>query len=131
MTSYHTSMSFQELFNHTRTVMTQYGLDYLMDGYDPELVNILLSNNFEKVRETITYDEVLNLINEGLSTHLSKWISLGGMMKVENFIKQDDCKQLYSIYTCWRGKLIDEDENLFRTKHNIQLSSGTGEEREV
>src|SRR5665647_467972 len=107
MTTYHTSSSYQELFENTRSVMAQYGMDYLMVGYDAELINILLSNHFEKVRETVTYDDVLLLFNQAVSKHLTKWISFGSMMKVESFLKPDDCKHLYSIYTCWRSKLMD------------------------
>ena len=99
--------SYQNLFDEVVKVAKSYSMADFLNGFTPELVNILLTNHIGKIEKADSYESTIQLISESLSTHI------GVQMKVENFItKEQDRQTLYDIFKTWRIKLLAEENVL-------------------
>ena len=99
--------TYQQLFDSVLGIAKSYSMEQFMDGFTPELVNILLNNHITKIEQATTYEITLKLLSDAVSSHL------GVQMSVENFItKVQDREILYDIFQQWRSKLLQlEDES--------------------
>lgn len=97
--------SYQQLFDSVHAIAKSYSMAELMDGFTPELINILLNNHITKIQQATTYEITLKLLSDAVSSHL------GVQMSVENFItKVQDRETLYALFQQWRHKLLQLDE---------------------
>jgi len=97
------SQQYAPLLSAARVVAKKYGYDELMEGYDVSLVNILMCNHIQKVRDATSYEKALQLIEQTVA------MLLGAKISVSEFISdENDRIELYRIFAQWRSILLGE-----------------------
>lgn len=98
-------MSYQVLFQEIRKVIDCYSLGTLLDGFDPSLVNILLTNHWAKIQLCTDYNTSIAMANHAISAHVRMNIH------IKSFITDEkDRRKLYDLFQKWRHQLIAEIE---------------------
>ena len=99
-------MSTQEqLLTKAIVVLEKYSLAAFIRGFTPVLVNQLMLNHIDKVRQANSYDAVFLMLNAALSKQL------GVQTSVDKFIaKKEDRDALYEIFQTWRLMLLAEKD---------------------
>jgi len=93
--------SYQALLAEITTIASSYSLATMLNGFTPELINLLLHNHIEKIKQADTYDTTLILLNDALSSQM------GFRMQISDFITHDDDrKRLYELFALWRLRLL-------------------------
>lgn len=95
--------SYQQLLDAVHTMADKYGMDDLLTGYEPDLINLLLQNHIEKVRAANSYEKCIAMLNQALSAHLQRSVD------VNYFItKEQDRHELYDLFKAWKDRLEAE-----------------------
>ena len=105
-------MSYSIWFNEGIAVLKKYGFDSLADGWDYELVNMLLEKHIDKVQAADSRERTIEMFEAGLSAHT-------GMrgMKLSDFISNtQDIDAIYSIFLQWRTALLSETKTTVKTE---------------
>ena len=97
--------TYEQLLSKAIVVLEKYALAAFIRGFTPVLVNQLMVNHIEKVRQASSYDNVFAMLNAALSTQL------GVQTSVDKFIaKKEDRDMLYEIFQTWRMMLLAEKD---------------------
>ena len=97
--------SYQFLFEQVVQIANGYSLATMFDGFNPELINILLREHLDDIKKADSYDTAIRMMNEAATQHLR----LGVAIRVENFItKGEDRTHLYELFKTWRELLLQE-----------------------
>lgn len=95
------SQSIEELFQLMVIILTKHGLDSYLEGYDAELVNLLMSNHLQEVQAADSYEACMKMMNEAIA------VLLGAPITVDQFMPSDvDRQACYSLFQQWRGQLL-------------------------
>ena len=84
-------------------IVTIYGMEEMLEGFTPDLINILLRNHIDKVKQAQDYNATLALSTAALSAHLGTSIDVADCIKNES-----DRKKLYQLMADWRVLLLAE-----------------------
>lgn len=96
-----TSPNYQILLSEMTLIANKYSLGQMLVGFTPDLINLLMHNNIDKIKMADSYDTAVALINASLSDQL------GAGMDVSKFITADsDRVLLYSMFAKWRTLLL-------------------------
>lgn len=94
-------MSYQSLFNQIVAIVDSYSFGTMLNGLDPSLVNILLTNHIAKIELCTDYSTSIAMINHAISAHV------GMSLHIDTFITEDkDRRKLYDLFQEWRQHLI-------------------------
>ena len=97
--------TYEQLLSKAIVVLEKYSLAPFIRGFTPVLVNQLMVNHIEKVRQASSYDNVFLMLNSALSSQL------GVQTSVDKFIaKKEDRDMLYEIFQTWRVMLLAEKD---------------------
>ena len=122
-------MSYELLFGEVKKIVTKYALAAMMDGYDVELVNLLLTNNIDRLIEAKTYEATVEMINEAGTAYMATtYFPIA--FHVDSFVTEEvDRQLLYQIFKCWRSKLIREEDVMSKIAvfERTHVSHSTGE----
>ncbi len=95
------SSTYETLLLETKLIVSKYSLDTMLKGFTPSLLNILLQNHIEKLKDASDYEKTVLLINNALKSQFGASVSL------DDFITLDsDRYKLYSLLSQWRFKLL-------------------------
>jgi len=95
--------SYESLLTEIRQIVSTYSLATLLNGFTPDLINILMRGHMEKVKLADTYESTESLINAAI-TH-----QVGCGMVLSSFITTEaDRHRLYTIFSNWRTQLLAE-----------------------
>ena len=95
--------TYKSLYADAQALAEKYNMLELMDGFNADLVNILLMNHIETVKLAVDYDSTLDLLREAVSAHIGFSVDLDHFISSEN-----DKHALYKIFTTWKNKLLLE-----------------------
>jgi hypothetical protein len=89
------------MFMEIQALAEKYSMLELMDGFNADLVNILLQNHIESIKRAVDYDTTLDLLSTAIASHI------GISVDIEHFIScQKDRSKLYEIFTAWKSQLL-------------------------
>jgi hypothetical protein len=95
--------SYQALLDEISTVASNYSFGVMLKGFTPDLINLMMQNNLEKVKAASSYAEAVKVLNAALS------IQLGVSMGIDQFItSEEDRQKLYALFATWRVRLLAE-----------------------
>lgn len=113
--------SYEALLADALVVLKKHKLDQYAADYDVELINYALRKDVEKLRAADSFDSILTMANEALTSQMT-----GGMLPnwmprmassgyVNSFITSympstDDQDHLYMLFSAWRAMLLKEIE---------------------
>ena len=95
--------SYHALLTEITKIASSYSLATMLNGFTPELINILLHNHLEKIKQAVTYETTLTLLNDAISSQM------GISMRISNFITLvDDRERLYQLFALGRVRLLTD-----------------------
>lgn len=98
-----TAAHYQPLLDQITKIASNYSFGTMLNGFNPELINILLRNHLEKLKAASSYTATHKLINDAISSQF------GMAMDLTNFITTaTDRDQLYKLFAAWRLQLLAE-----------------------
>jgi hypothetical protein len=97
--------TYVELLAKAIMVLERYSLAAFIRGFTPVLINQLMLNHIDKVRQANSYDTTFAMLNTAASTQL------GVQTTVDKFIaKKEDRGQLYEIFQAWRMMFLSDTD---------------------
>jgi phage terminase Nu1 subunit (DNA packaging protein) len=99
-------MTYSIWFNQGIAVLKKYGFDSLADGWDYELVNMLLGKHIDKVRAADSKEKTTEMFEAGLSAHTG----MKGMRLCDFINDTQDINVIYTIFLQWRTVLLSETQ---------------------
>ncbi len=94
---------YQSIVDEFTKIASHYSLGSMLDGFSPDLINLLLHNNIDKPKGAYSHEETQKLINASLS------FQLGMAVDISSFITTEvDRKKLYELFAAWRLRLLAE-----------------------
>lgn len=91
---------YTSLLKNITSIVDKYQMGALLNGFTPELINALLQDKMDKIREADSYDKTIAILNDGLK---------GYGMSIEGVIKEKaDREQLYANFKAWRLLLLKQ-----------------------
>ncbi len=94
---------YNDLLTEVKTIAAKYSMANMLKGFTPSLLNILLQNNIEKLKEAENYNTTLLLINDAIKSKFS-----AGAVLDDFITSEGDRERLYELFAQWRGKLLAE-----------------------
>ena len=91
----------EALFQSMLVILKRHGLDSYLEGYDGELISLLMQNHIEKVREAETYKACQKMMNEVIAAQMGVGITVDQFMPS----KDDQC-EFYALFVLWRSQLL-------------------------
>ena len=100
--------TYQQLFDAISALAKKYNLQSYLEGYDAELVNILLQRpgNWEQFMAADTFQKTMDMANTALSNYATGgWLSV----TVQSYVTDEkDLVQLYELGKEWRRMRMAE-----------------------
>ena len=96
---------YKPLLDEMVKIASSYTFGALLNGFTPDLINVLMRIHREKVNGASSYQTTETLINDALSSQF------GIPMGINDFIPSDpDRWKLYELFASWRLLLLAEIE---------------------
>ena len=93
------SASYESLFVQVKEITSKYPFGIFLDGFDPDLINLLLRSHLDKLKKASSYETTQKLIYDAVSMHVDDYIS-----------DEPDRKSLYELLAKWRLQVLAEVE---------------------
>lgn len=94
---------YNQILAEVKVITAKYSMANLLKGFTPELLNLLLQNNIDKLKDAADYIKTVQLINDAIHAQFGNGVNL------DDFVTdKSDCEKLYSLFAQWRGKLLAE-----------------------
>lgn len=91
-------------FQQGIAILKRYGFDSLADGWNHELVNLLLKKDLNKVKDANTKEKTIAMFNDGLAIQSG----VNGIHICDFISDTHDIDAIYLIFNQWRTALLSE-----------------------
>jgi len=103
--------TYQQLFDSIYELAKKYNLAEYMNGYDAELINILLDrdDNIKQLKAADSYEKTIQMANTALSNYATGgWFPGWLGVNVESYVTDvNDRQRLYALCSQWRHMKIN------------------------